>query len=382
MNTERLRGVLRLLIDLNNSQNIVKLLQNIENTYTQSVQAPAPANAQVFNDAMQALDATAKSFPIDRVSPSRRKILEAIGGTDYYGDNLLSQINEIIYNSSTPSEALQKIQNFRSKLADFYPNVQSLDDNLAKLGIGVEAIPRDSAEVEIFIPNSVASGHLDNLRREARFLNHIISDFQEIATSHRDPLEIRGLNSGSFEVFITVDLITGEYILNFVTAIILLSVAILGARRDRDSLKQRKAPKAIIQNLQQWEETLIKAEIDRLREELLAHYKGSEGRKSELSNSLSLNLKGFVNRIDKGMEIDVTTEAAEDSIAGDGTPEDTLLIEAKKASIRYIREHAGNIKDLPSNHEPILQLSSSEKEVGEVEGEEEGEGEREVVSDE
>ncbi len=381
MNAERLRSVLRLLIDLNNSQNIVNLLRNIENTYTQSVQTPEPVNAQAFNDTIQALNATAEAFPISRLSPSRRKILEAIGGTDYYGDNLLSRINDIISNSSTPSEVLQKIQVFRSKLTDFYPNIQSLDDNLTKLGIVVEEIPRDSAEVEIFIPHSVASGHLDNLRKEARFLNHIISDFQEIATTHRGPLEIRGLNSGSFEIFITVDLITGGHILNFVTAIILLSVSILGARRDRDSLKQRNAPRDIIQNLQVWEETLIKSEIDKLREELLTHFKGKDDRKNELSNSLSQNLKGFVSRIDKGMEVDVATEATDDSIVGDGTPEDIELIEAKNAAIRYIREYKSNIQELlPSNHEPILQLSSSKEEEGEREGEEEQE--EEVASEE
>ncbi len=362
MNTERLRSLLRLLIEANNKQNFVNLLQDVESAFVQSVQSPDPSNAQAFENALNSLRASANEFPVGSLSHSRRKILEAIGGSDYYGESLALRINDIIAGSPTPSDAIAQIQSFRSKASEFFPTVQTLDDSLAKLGVGIEDTPKDKAEIEVLIPESMVNGHLNGLVKETQYLDGVFSDIREIVTGGRTSLDIRSLGSGSLELYLTVDLVTGAHVLSFVTAVVLLINSILQTRRDRESLKQQDAPKNIIKDIKSWEEKRIKEQIDKLRDELLEQYKGDEGRKNELRNALSKSLKRLADRIDRGMDIDVTTAATIDEKEGEEATGDVEQIKAERRSIESISKAANIISQLERKDEPVLQLPVSEDE--------------------
>lgn len=364
MKTERLRSILRLLIEWNNKYGVVDLLNNIENAYTQSVQNPDPNNAQAFNDALEALRASAAEYPVSGLSPSRRKILSAISGLDYYGDALIHRLEGIISTSTTPSDTLVGIQKLRSQVNDFFPTVQAIDDNLAKLKIGIEDIPTDSAEIEILIPESMIDGHLKGFVKETQYIETSISDIREVVTGERTPLEIRSLSSGSVELYIYVDPVTGAAVLNFVSAVVLLISNIVQTRRSRESLEQQDAPKSAIKELKSWEEQRIKKEIDKLSNDLIKQYKGEEGRKNELKNALSLSLKRLANRIDRGMDIDVTTAITSES-EGDETTEEGKQSRAKKQSIDRIRESGSIISQIERTEEPVVQLDIKDNEEDE-----------------
>lgn len=362
MNTERLRSLLGLLIAANQKHNFVGLLQAVESAYTQSVQSPSPENATVYNDALEALRVTAHEFPIGSLSASRRKTLEAIGGLVYYGEDLVLRINEIVTGSDTPSNAVAAMQDLRSKAQDFFPTVQALDDNLNKLGVRVEDIPTDSAEIEVLIPKSMVEGHLTGLVKETRHLDAVFSDIREVVTGKRTSLDIRSLGSGSLELYLTVDLVTGAVVLTFVTAVVQLINSILQTRRDRESLEQQDAPKQIIKEIISWEEKRINGQIDKLRDELLEQYKGEEGRKEELRNALSKSLKRLADRIDRGMDIDVTTAATVDEKEVDETTVEGKQIKAERRSIESISKAANVISQIERKDEPVLQLPVSEGE--------------------
>ena len=362
MNTERLRSLLGLLIAANQKHNFVGLLQDVENAYTQSVQSPSPENATVYNNALEALRVAAHEFPIGSLSASRRKTLEAIGGSVYYGEGLALRINEIVTGSDTPSNAVAAMQDLRSKAQVFFPTVQALDDNLNKLGVGVEDIPTDSAEIEVLIPKSMVEGHLNGLVKETGYLDAVFSDIREVVTGKRTSLDIRSLGSGSLELYLTVDLVTGAAVLTFVMAVVQLINSILQTRRDRESLKQQDAPKQIIKEIISWEEKRINSQIDKLRDELLEQSKGEEGRKNELRNALSKSLKRLADRIDRGMDIDVTTAATVDEKEGDETTVEGKQIKAERRSIESISKAANTISQIERNREPVLQLPVIEEE--------------------
>lgn len=361
MNTERLHSLLRLLIKANNKHNFVDLLQNFENAYTQSVQTPSPENADAFNNALNALRATAHEFPVGSLSPSRRKILEAIGGATYYGEGLALEIDHIIAGSDTPSNAVVEIQNLRSKVNEFFPTIQALDDSLNKLGVGTEDVPKDSAEIEILIPEEMVEGHLNGLVKETRHLDTALSDIREVVTGKRASLDIRSLGSGSLELYLTVDLVTGAYVLNFITGVVLLINSILQTRRDRESLKLQDAPKQIIKEIKNWEDKRITDEIDKLRDEILEKYKGEEGRKNELRNALSNSLKRLADRIDRGMDIDVTTAATVGEKGGEEATGEVEQIKAERRSIESIQKDANIISQIERNRAPVLQLPDIEE---------------------
>lgn len=362
MNTERLHHLIRLLIDANNKHNFANLLQNVENTHIQAVQNPSPENASAFDVAMDALRNAAVEFPLGSLSPSRRKLLKAIGGLNYYGDNLVRRIDDIIASADTPSNAITEIQQLRSGMQEFLPTVQALDESLSKLGVAVEDIPDDSAEIEILIPKSMVDGHLDGLIKETRYLNVVFLDIREVVTGKRTHLDIRSLGSGSLELYLNVDLNTGAVVLNFITAVVLLINSILQTRQNRESLKQQDAPQNIIKGIKVWEDERINSKIDTLRNEILEHYKGKEERKNELSNALSKSLNRLADRIDRGMDIDVTTSAIVTDNGEGKSPTELEQIEAKRRSIESIQKDTNVINQIERNHEPVLQLPVTEEE--------------------
>jgi len=362
MNTERLHSLTLHLIEANEKHNFANLLQNVENTYIQAAQSPSPENASAFDAAKDALRNAAVEFPLGNLSSSRRKLLKSIGGLDYYGDNLVRRVDDIIASAETPSNAIAEIQQLRSGMQVFFPAVQALNENIDKLGVAVEDIPDDSAEIEVLIPRTMVDGYLDEFAKEISRLNRAFLDIQEVVTGERTHLDIRSLGSGSLELYLTVDLNTGAVLLQFMTAVVLLINSILQIRRGRDSFKQLEAPKQILKDIKGWEDEIIKKKIDELRNEILEHYKGGEERKNELSNALSKSLDHLADRIDRGMDIDVTTAATVDEKGGDETGE-VEQIQARRRSIESIRENTNVINQLERSQEPVLQLPVTEEDL-------------------
>jgi len=354
--------LIRLLSGANDKHNFVGLVQNVENTYIQAAQSPSPPNADAFNNAKTSLRDAALDYPLSSGSRSRIKHLKSIGGLDYFGENLILRIDNIIASAETPSNAIAEIQQLRSGMSDFFPALKALDDNLNNLKIGTEDIPDDSAEIEVLMPTSIVDGHLDVFIKETRNLNGVFCDIREVVTGKRIPLDIRSLSSGSLELYFTVDLHTAAALLLFITAVIQLINTILRTRQDRESLKQQDAPGSIIKEIKEWEDGRIKDQIDKLRDELLEHYNGKEERKHELSNALSKSLNRLADRIDRGMDIDVTTSATVSEDEAAKTPSDLEKIEAKRRSIESIRENTNIISQLERNQEPVLQLPVSNDE--------------------
>ena len=362
MNTERLHSLIRLLIEANKKHNFINLLQGVDSAYTQSVQSPNPQNAEAFANARNNLIVAALEFPVGSLSPSRRKLLEAIGGTFYYGENLPRRIDVIIQNAKTPSDTIAEIQELRTKMTEFLKIVQLLDDSLTELGVGVEDIPQDSAEIEVLIPESMIDGHLNGFIKETTHLDYVFSDIREVVTGKRTSLDIRSLGSGSAELYLIVDLATGAQVLAFVAAVVTLINTVLLTRRDRESLKKQKAPDKIIKDLKSWEDQRIQEQINKLREVILENYKGEEGRKNELRNALSMRLKRLADRIDRGMDIDVTTAATAEQKEGDESAADAKQIKDKQGYIAFIHEVENHISQLERGQEPVLKLSVSDDE--------------------
>ena len=115
--------------------------------------------------------------------------------------------------------------------------------------------------------------------------------------------------------------------------------------------------KNIIKEIQAWEEKRITEQIDKRRDELLKHYKGEEGRKNELSNALSKSLNRLADRIDRGMDIDVTTSATVTENGEGKSPTELEQIEAKRRSIESIQKDMNTICQIERNQEPVLRLS-------------------------
>lgn len=364
MNTERLHSVLVAAALDNEKLDLVTLLQNVETTYTQSVQSPNPQQAEAFNNAMEALRVASEQSVCAHLTPSRRKILESIGGGFLAG--LIQRVEKALDVSRTPAEVVVELQKLRSSLGELVKSAQSVRSIFGKLNIAVEDTPSDLAEVEILLPKALVDSNLLGLAREARSLDRALSDIQETATGSRKSVELRSLGSGSVDFYMVVDPIAGAAILTLVTSIVQLINAILQTRKNQYELQQQEAPEAVIKQLRDWEKERINNKLENIRDVLLEGYPGDKGRRNELRTALTSSLQLLANRIDRGMDIDVaigrdvSEVPAEPEAGQEEAPARTNAIEA-------IRNSSNIIQTLDRSAQPVLELPSASDEEQEEE---------------
>jgi len=358
MNTERLHSLVHYLTQANEKRNFAGLLQQYITYYTQSVQSPNPAHATSLNNVKNEINLIADEFPQRHLSPSRLKILERIGGSVFYGEGLKLKIEEIIDNSKNPSSTISQLQDLLTNAQKFFPVIKAIDENLSQLQINFEEVAKDTAEVEVVIPNTLVDDQLDEFIKEVGYLKSVFQDIQETVTKDRKSINIRGLGSGSFEIYITVDLVTGAAIITFVTTVVQLINSILITRNNRESLRKQEIPDKILKEIKKWEEQKIQEGIDKYRDELIDNYPGDDSRKNELKNALSISLKRLADRIDRGMDIDIVVN--NDFKNEEPSTISKSLEKAHTDALKTINENTNCIQKLKRTENSVLQLEMKE----------------------
>ena len=84
--------------------------------------------------------------------------------------------------------------------------------------------------------------------------------------------------------------------------------------------------------------------------------------KNELRNALSMRLKRLADRIDRGMDIDVTTAATAEQKEGDESVAHAKQIKDKQGYIAFIHEATHHISQLERGQEPVLKLPATDDE--------------------
>lgn len=366
MNTERLHSVLVAAALDNEKLDLVSLLQNVETTYTQSVQSPSPEQAEAFDNAMEALRVASEQSVCTHLTPSRRKILESIGGGFLAGRGLVQSVEKVLNVSRTPSEVVAELQKLRSSLGELVESAESIRSTFSKLNIAVEDTPSDLAEIEILLPKALVDSNLLGLAKEARSLDRALSDIQETATGSRKSVELRSLGSGSIDFYMVVDPIAGAAILTLVTSIVQLINAILQTRKNQHELQQQEVPEAVIQLLRDWEKKRINNELEKIRDALLENYPGDKGRRNELKTALKPSLQLLANRIDRGMDIDVAIGRDVSEVSTE-PEEGQEKAPARTNAIETIRNRSNIIQTLDRSAQPVLELPSASDEEQEDE---------------
>jgi hypothetical protein len=182
-----------------------------------------------------------------------------------------------------------------------------------------------------------------------------------ISTTRRMPDSIQSFGSGSIDISVQVDLVSGAQVLAFVTAMVQLNTSIVGAGRARAQLEQQEAPAEALQILRNWEGDRISMKLDRLRSGLLEKFRGEDERKNELRNALSSSLKFLADRIDRGLEIAVHSTPPEEEPAGEEAGVSAASLEHEK-----IQQLASVLDKLERPDTPVLQLDSGSS--GDVDG--------------
>jgi hypothetical protein len=335
------------------------LLANLASSFATSVQSPSPETADALIAARNAVMRVATEGHCGRLSQNALRILGKIGGADLCGPGLASAVDVALSASSSPALGVKQLQELRSRAGTFNDSIHKLHDSMDAMALAPDNPPTDDAEVDIALPCALFNGSLGGLAKEAKALDGALSDIVEAATGSRPPLKIHGLGTGSVEIFITVDPISGMAILGAFTAVLNTITSIMSYRKMQTQMKGDNAPENLLKALDDWERSRIDTELQAIKASLLALHKRDKTRNNELGNALTKSLTYLADRIDRGLSIEVSTalppaggDENEDHEAA-GSDEATL---ARREAQEKILENMRTNRKFERPMEPVLRL--------------------------
>lgn len=304
-------------IDSENSRlGVPNQLASLCRAYVESSQSPNAETAQGFDNALDALITTVQGAA--PLSPNKVRLMSALYADRFYGKAISHHVQFILGDGPTPAKIAEDLNEFNRELDAFYAHVQTAISSFQELLIPLHKT-EPGTQVEVVIPTTLFEGNLKGLAKELRSIDMAFGDISEAVTGTRSPINLISTDSGSVELILVIDPVSGAAILSFVTATILLINSIIQNRSITQSLVEQNAPDDVIKALDSWEQARKDEEIDKLKDELLGNFQGDEARKNELNNALSVSLKRLADRLDKGVRIDVSVstsgEESEDELA-------------------------------------------------------------------
>ena len=139
-------------------------------------------------------------------------------------------------------------------------------------------------------------GHLDAALEEIALLNRALQDVVEVVSGERRPLELRSVGSGSVELFLQVDLVSGATVLGVIKAIVELIKATAQARGHARGLEEEGLPKPTLDDIKAWEKEKIEDELSQLRSGLVKKYPGPDIRTRKRVEQCSLHVLEIFSR--------------------------------------------------------------------------------------
>lgn len=356
MKTERLHNLLQIINNDFSNLSIISLAQNFVNTFTKNIQQPTPEQSQTFNTAKEELKNALSECDSNNFVPSQHKMLQKINGDKCLGVGLLTEF-EIIMNNNilTPGDAVKKVSEHFTKVNEFSAAIQSALKSFETLEIGFEYTKENEYEVGFLLPCKLFNNDLEGLQKEVNLINRHMKAICELVGHEITSPQIRSVSTGSLEVFLNALPEVAQCIGECIEAIAILYLVILKLRKHRTELKEEKVPKKDLDPLEKHEKTRVEEEIKKLTNEIFKKYykEKTKNRENELKIHLRQAIEFFANRIDKGVDIEVTPPELLSN------EEDTEGNEVKKPN----KKETEIIKTLQSQGKALLKITTRSEEI-------------------
>ena len=366
MNVEHLRSVLDSVTADNRKQGIADLLSRLGDEYTQTFQNPTPETAASYEAVEEELKAAIESGQCILLPPSGIAILERLDAVNLCGSGLLKKVRAIVGSAETPAAKVSQLQQLHQRVDKFTQTATAMRDAMQEVNIQAKPIPDDAAEVEVRLPSGFIDDSLGGLAKETGRLNRALLDIVECVSGGRPALKIRSLSSGSIEIFLTIDPVSGAAIATLIAALLGLIDRILQFMTNRLSYQEKGAPEDVLERLAALEQAERDEDLKKLSEALLAKI-GNEARRNELRDAVTGSVHYLADRLDKGME--VTVAILPSAVPEEEPPVNGDEISAERAKW-LIAQSMKEVRRIERQSEPVLALPPSS----------EGEGEDETTS--
>lgn len=355
---------------------LTRHLSTLLQQYTSARDSPTVDNTPTIQSSFATLVNYIDQGKFSQYPPSKKKVLDAIGGDNRLGHGLQERLTGLLsIQGQTTAGIVTALTTLQSDIATFKKSCAQTRTGLKALGITPHIIPTGEFEVGVLIPETLVDRKLSSVLKELGTWNSIVRGFQEVADEEEREVTVSGLSSGSYETYIPLGMAAATYLSLTINKVLEWYLKILEIRMKRQEFRDLGAPVDEVTAIQKHEKEFIEKNIKELAKEIVksAQPKTDAPRRHELETHISISIKQITRVVDRGGTVEVTSTPPEVIAEPEPLPEEAtaeeegkhkeLLQEYKKLSSQFqrvteIMQSGGALRRLPDRPEPILQIES------------------------
>ena len=240
--------------------------------------------------------------------PTQVDLFAEIGADKFFFSDIPANISQSIQdNPITPVITRDYLANLLTERQAYLDEINQLRGNLEKIGIGVEAPDKVTAEIGFLIPRDLFQNQFDEFIEHLELINRIIREFSETATGSAQKINVRQISTSDPIIFFGLDAQTIAMIAGAVTWALhtwLQAEQIKKVRNEASKITVFKNS-----DLKVFDDKIkktIEAETEKKVEELLAIAKDKASRTTnEKRTHLTWTLEALLALVERGLKVEV-----------------------------------------------------------------------------
>jgi len=356
MNAERLHAIVIALNQEMTRTNMAAKMQELITNLQNVVNQPAPQHQHALSESLKSTRAILTGSPIDAFSPAWRQILSEIGGEEFFGESLKSNIDATLArNQLTPAVALTELQQLQKKLQIFKTAIDGSTSAFKSFKIGDEKLDPGECEIGVLIPRASVDNNILDFAEELHEIGFILNTLSEVATGKKNDLSIRTISSSDLLVYLQAAAPYAACVAVCVERVVALYKQLLEIRKLHQEIQKQGVPDKETTGIIKYANQLMENGIEKIAVEVIDEYYkvGDDGRKKELTNGIRISLNKIANRIDHGFNIEVRV-APTQAKKSEGEEDEKL-----QQQIATILAATTNMQFMKLEGQPILKLTET-----------------------
>lgn len=343
MTANKLYAILKFVDTLDGQLRLQSGLEGILQNLESLVQSPAQPQLQsALASALKTFEQAAEKLR-DSITPSISGAIADMGGGEFFDPEIADKVkSSISQNAMTPSVARDFVQDLALRRTTFLQTVKGMLQGLERLNIKQSQLAPGQADVSFMIPRDLFENDVAALAKEMIFISRLIQDLSEGVTGTQEKAQLESLSSS----IPTISVEASATVLNVIAKIVNLFLdtweKIKKIRKIRDDLAEVGIKGTASEELNEQVNTTVEEIIEQSTELVLVGYKGDGGRKNELRNAVSTDVRRLFGQIERGLTVEFRAEPK----SGDD--------EEQSQALNSIIETSRDMKFPPPAKEPLL----------------------------
>jgi hypothetical protein len=277
---------------------------------------------------------------VNNYTPSNLKILEEIGGLEFFGNQAYIELEKILNkNSYNVQKIISDLQLYLKRRNEFLELINETEDNLDKLNIENHYNSDATFEVGLLLPTEYTESKIIKITKELNHWDKVFKTLKELVGESPTDTEINFVSNGSLQFFIDNSQTIGVCIAVGIERITKLYKNIIEIRIAKEKLKSLGVNSGDQKSIDKSEKDFFNKEIEKISADLIKEFAVKNIENGRL-NELKIAMKGHVTYIAKCIDNGITIEV--------------IPPELSEPKIKETEENKAEVKTVKDNYDKTL----------------------------